>query len=110
MSHTLDERKHKGDFLDDFNTYLSESGVAEQYEFITHRLTESRGLLSNVLHNAIAAHLQTQHGLVPLLFYPDGTTYLAKRGHIPHLIGADQRAAAKKSRANNQRILAGQIP
>lgn len=97
LSHTLDERKHKGDFLDDFNTYLSESGVAEQYEFITHRLTESRGLLSNVLHNAIAAHLQTEHGLVPLLFYPDGTTYLAKRRHIPHLIGADQRAAAKRA-------------
>ncbi|MCA9948909.1 MAG: type I-D CRISPR-associated protein Cas10d/Csc3 [Anaerolineales bacterium] len=97
LSHSLDERKHKGDFLDDFNTYLSESETAAQYEFITHRLTESRGLLSNVLHNAIAAHLQNQHDLVPLLFYPDGIAYLAKRGQIPTLTNADQKAAAQKA-------------
>ncbi len=97
LSHTLDDRKHKGDFLDDFNTYLSESGIADQYEFVTHRLTESRGLLSNVLHNAIAAHLQNQHGLVPLLFYPDGIAYLAKRAQMPTLTGADQRTAAKRA-------------
>jgi CRISPR-associated protein Csc3 len=97
LSHTLDERKHKGDFLDDFNTYLSESGVAEQYEFVSHRLPESRGLLSNVLHNGIAAHLQNQHGLVPLLFYPDGTAYLARRGQLPTLTGSDRRAAAKRA-------------
>lgn len=97
LSHTLDERKHKGDFLDDFNTYLSESGIPDQYEFVTHRLTELRGLLSNVLHNATTAHLQNQHGLVPLLFYPDGVAYLAKRAQMPTLTGADQRMAAKKA-------------
>jgi CRISPR-associated protein Csc3 len=97
LSHTLDDRQHKGSFLDDFNTYLSESGVAAQYEFVTHRLTESRGLLSNVLHNAIAAHLQNQHGLIPLLFYPDGIAYLVKRTQKPTLTGSDQRAAAKKA-------------
>lgn len=97
LSHTLDEYKHKGDFLDDFNTYLSESGITAQYEFITHRLTESRSLLSNVLHNAIAAHLQNHHGLVPLLFYPDGIAYLAKRIQKPLLTGNDQRAAAKRA-------------
>lgn len=97
LSHTLDEHKHKGDFLDDFNTYLSESGVAAQYEFVTHRLTESRSLLSNVLHNAVAAHLQNKHGLVPLLFYPDGITYLAKRSQKLTLTGSDQRAAAKRA-------------
>ncbi|VAW34216.1 hypothetical protein MNBD_CHLOROFLEXI01-253 [hydrothermal vent metagenome] len=95
LSHTLDDRKHKGDFLDDFNTYLSESGTPVQYEFITHRLTESRGLLSNVLHNAIAAHLQNQHGLIPLLFYPDGIAYLANRDQTPNLTFSDQKAAAK---------------
>ncbi|MCA9995179.1 MAG: type I-D CRISPR-associated protein Cas10d/Csc3 [Anaerolineales bacterium] len=97
LSHALDERKHKGDFLDDFNTYLSESGLAAQYEFVAHRLTESRGLLNNVLHNAIAAHLQNQHGLIPLLFYPDGIAYLVNRTQKPALTGNDQRAAAKKA-------------
>ncbi len=95
LSHTLDDRKHKGDFLDDLNTYLSESGQRVQYEFITHRLTETRGLLSNVLHNAIAAHLQNEHGLTPLLFYPDGIAYLSERAHQPILTIADQKAAAQ---------------
>ncbi len=95
LSHTLDDRKHKGDFLDDLNTYLSESGTAVQYEFITHRLTETRGLLSNVLHNSIAAHLQNEHGLIPLLFYPDGIAYLSDRARKPILTIADQKAAAQ---------------
>lgn len=97
LSHTLDERKHKGDFLDDFNTYLSESGIADQYEFVTHRLTESRGLLSNVLHNATAAYLQNQHSLVPLLFYPDGVAYLSRRARTPALADTDQRTIARKA-------------
>jgi CRISPR-associated protein Csc3 len=97
LSHTLDDRKHKGDFLDDLNTYLVESGASVQYEFVTHRLTEMRGLLSNVLHNAIAAHLQNRHGLTPLLFYPDGIAYLAPRGHGLALTTADRKQMAKRA-------------
>lgn len=95
LSHTLGERKHKGDFLDDLNTYLSESRTPTQYVFVTHRLVESRGLLTNVLHNAIAAQLENRYALVPLLFYPDGVAYLADREHIPDLGRADHKDIAR---------------
>jgi CRISPR-associated protein Csc3 len=76
LSHTLDEKKHKGDFLFHLNSFSD-----TQYEFYTHRLTEDRGLLSNVLHNAIVEHLHEEHDLIPLLFYPDGVAYLRPRGY-----------------------------
>jgi CRISPR-associated protein Csc3 len=103
LSHTLAETYHKNAFLDDLNTYLVESGVAKQYEFVTHRLTESRGLLSNVIHNGIADYLHEKYGLVPLLYYPDGTAYLAERGrgfilaHDDHAEMARRAAAAVSS-------------
>ena len=75
LSHTLDERKHKEDFLFHLNSF---SDV--QYAFCTHRLTEDRGLLSNVVHNAIVEHLQDELGLIPLLFYPNGAAYLVAKG------------------------------
>ena len=79
LSHTLEERTHKADFLGHLNAYLADSGLPVQYEFVTHRLTEMRGLLTNVIHNAIVAEL-CQNGLIPLLFYPHGVAYLIERG------------------------------
>ena len=75
LSHTLEEKKHKKDFLFHFNTF---SDV--QYEFCTHLLTEDRGLLSNVIHESIIAHLRDTLNLIPLLFYPDGVAYLVPKG------------------------------
>ncbi len=80
LSHTLEERSHKQDFLFHLNTF---SDV--QYEFVTHQLTEDRGLLSNVVHESIVAHLRDDLGLIPLLFYPDGVAYLMPRGQSPTL-------------------------
>lgn len=79
LSHTLEERTHKADFLSHLNAYLADSDQPVQYDFVTHRLTEMRGLLSNVIHNAIIDEL-CENGLVPLLFYPDGVAYLIERG------------------------------
>ncbi|RMF34530.1 MAG: type I-D CRISPR-associated protein Cas10d/Csc3, partial [Chloroflexi bacterium] len=76
LSHTLEERARKADFLSYVNAYLADSGRPVQYEFVTHRLTEQRGLLTNVIHNGIVAELQERYGLIPLLFYPEGVAYL----------------------------------
>lgn len=88
LSHTLDETVHKADFLSHLNAYLADSGQTSQYEFLSHRLTEQRGILTNICHNAIVTYMSSEHGLIPLLFYPDGVTYLAKKGEAP-MIGAD---------------------
>jgi len=94
MSETLEERKHKNDFLSHLNAFVD--GV--QYEFVTHRLAEHRGLLTNVLHNAIVDELKDAFKVTPLLFYPDGVAYLVERGQTlsltdRHLKNMAERAA-----------------
>jgi CRISPR-associated protein Csc3 len=98
LSHTLAENKLKADFLGHVNAYLADSALQTQdkgrplqYEFFTHRLTEQRGILTNVVHNAIAAELHERYGLVPLLYYPDGIAYLVEKGQAP-TIGDDDLA------------------
>lgn len=49
--------------------------VPQQYETAWHRLSEQRGLLSNVLHRAASLELQEQ-GWIPLLLFPEGSYYL----------------------------------
>lgn len=44
-----------------------------------HRTTENRGLLTQVIHNAVRERAEAA-GWVPWLFFPDGVTYLAPRG------------------------------
>lgn len=80
LSHTLDERTHKQDFIGYVNAYLADSGHAQQFRLFTHRLTEQRGILTNVIHNAIVEDVTAQFGLTPLLYYPDGVAYLAEKG------------------------------
>ena len=80
LSHTLDEQAHKAAFLGNLNAYLADSGQARQYEFISHRLTEQRGLLTNVMHNVIVEVLYEQRGAILLLYYPDGVAYLVEKG------------------------------
>ncbi|HEY7348053.1 MAG TPA: type I-D CRISPR-associated protein Cas10d/Csc3 [Ktedonobacterales bacterium] len=77
LSQTLDEwRGHKDKFLSEFNMACDDT----QYEFFTHRLTEHRGLLTNIIHNNISQTLQERCQAMPLLLYPEGIAYLVKRG------------------------------
>lgn len=77
LLHTLDDKPRKqNEFL--FN--LNGASEGTQYELVTHRLHEQRGILSNVLHNAMVKVLEEQLGVVSLLFYPEGVAYLAPRG------------------------------
>ena len=82
LSHTLEERTHKQEFLRNVNAYLADSGQARQFRLFTHRLAEQRGILTNVIHNAIVEELSARHLLLPLLYYPDGVTYLGEKGQL----------------------------
>lgn len=75
LSHTLDEKIKKRTFLDHLNTVSS-----TQYELVSHVFSEQRGLLTNVIHNRIAAFMAEQKEAIALLYYPDGVVYLTKRG------------------------------
>lgn len=96
LSHTLEERARKADFLSYVNAYLADSGRPVQYEFVTHRLTEQRGLLTNVVHNGIVAELQERYGLIPLLFYPEGVAYLVEKGRAPTIGEEDLERMARR--------------
>jgi CRISPR-associated protein Csc3 len=90
LSHTLEERAHKQDFIGYLNAYLADSGQSRQMQLFSHRLTEQRGILTNVIHNAIVEDLIAQYHLTPFLYYPDGVTYLVEKGQHPIITGDDQ--------------------
>lgn len=96
LSHTLEEATLKADFLGYLNAYLVDNGRPVQYEFFTHRLTEQRGILTNLLHNEIAAELCEQYGLIPLLYYPDGIAYLAEKNCAPAIGDGDLKRVAQR--------------
>ncbi len=52
-------------------SYLSQ----DQFTFAYHKLSEVRGLLTNVLNNSVMKLLKEQ-GLIPYLFFPNGVIYL----------------------------------
>jgi CRISPR-associated protein Csc3 len=96
LSHTLEESTLKADFLGHLNAYLADSRRSMQYEFFTHRLTEQRGILTNVVHNAMAAELRERYGLIPLLYYPDGIAYLVEKGQLPAIGDEDLARMARR--------------
>lgn len=105
LSHTLDEQKHKDDFLFHLNTF---SDV--QYEFCIHLLTEDRGLLSNTVHNAIVEHLREEYDLIPLLFYPDGVAYLMSKGRDLSLTEQDEGQIGKRIAAAISEMTRNKLP
>jgi len=76
MSDTLIERDHKQGFLAFLNTCTK-----KQYEFVYHQVSEQRGLVTNLIHNQIKDYLAANYNLLPMLFYPDGVTYLVEKKH-----------------------------
>ncbi len=100
LSHTLTESSKKESFLSHLNTYLANSSLNWQYEFITHQLTEQRGLLTNIIHNGIREHLNEQYKLIPLLYYPNGVAYLKKRGQQVNINQTDITTIAKRIAAS----------
>jgi CRISPR-associated protein Csc3 len=63
-----------------------------RYALRYHRTADNRGLLTQVIHNAVRERAEAC-GWIPFLFFPDGITYLAPRnadepelGNLPALI------------------------
>lgn len=56
------------------------------WRYAYHRLAEVRGLLSNILNNVVLRAWQEQGG-IPLLYFPDGVTYLVNQDVVPSSSG-----------------------
>ena len=80
LSKTLEEQAKKVDFLRRINRILD-----VQYEFVYHKVSEQRGILTNLIHNEIVKYLETEKDLLPLLYYPDGVAYLVDRSRDPQI-------------------------
>jgi CRISPR-associated protein Csc3 len=74
-SFTMD--KFKSDILDYINAF-----GAGQFEYIYHSVSEHRGILTNVIHNAIAKVFKDEFYACPLFIYPCGTYYLKKKSPV----------------------------
>lgn len=71
LSKTLEECAKKQDFLKEINSLHD-----VKYKFVYHKVSEQRGILTNLIHNEIARYLETEKNLLPLLYYPNGVAYL----------------------------------
>src|SRR5262245_58701770 len=54
-------------------------GTDSRPRLVYHKLSDVRGLLSNLIHNVVMAQLKEQ-GYEPYLFFPNGVVYLANPG------------------------------
>jgi CRISPR-associated protein Csc3 len=69
--------KHPGDITANSLTDLLRDLSAGQLQFSYHALSDNRGVLTNVINNALM-DLHPQEFYKPLLYLPDGVVYLAK--------------------------------
>ncbi len=81
LSKTLEERPKKRDFLIEINSIFDDV----QYKFVYHKVSEQRGILTNLIHNEIVKYLESKKDLLPLLYYPDGVAYLVNRERDIHI-------------------------
>ena len=50
-----------------------------KFVFAYHKVSENRGMLTNVINNAVLAKMRDNFGWKPFLFFPTGVTYLRPR-------------------------------
>ena len=81
LSKTLEERAKKRDFLIEINSISDDV----QYKFVYHKVSEQRGILTSLIHNEIVTYLESEKGLLPLLYYPDGVAYLVDQDRDVHI-------------------------
>ena len=81
LSKTLEEQPKKRDFLIEINSIFDDI----QYKFVYHKVSEQRGILTNLIHNEIVKYLESEKDLLPLLYYPDGVAYLVDRDCDLHI-------------------------
>ena len=74
-------------FLKNPNGFREQANVPEslvklsggKLEFAYHKLAENRGMITNVINNALLRILRDQLDWKPFLFFPTGVTYLQRR-------------------------------
>ena len=81
LSKTFEERAKKRDFLIELNSVFDDI----QYKFVYHKVSEQRGILTNLIHNEIVKYLESEKDLLPLLYYPEGVAYLVDRDRDVHI-------------------------
>ncbi|SNY41161.1 CRISPR-associated protein Csc3 [Orenia metallireducens] len=74
LSHDFDEEYMKAKFL----TKVNVAGD-KQYFLVAHRVSEHRGILTNMVHNATKDYLEEEYGWIPIFTYPEGIHYLAEK-------------------------------
>jgi CRISPR-associated protein Csc3 len=106
LSHTLDERASKDKFLFDLNRACA----TEQYRFVTHRLSEYRGVLTNVIHNCVVAYLRERYSSsLDLLYYSDGVAYLFPKQEPVTWEDDDVVAVAERVKRRLAELQAGEL-
>lgn len=71
LSDEFSEEYQKDKFLSKVNIIAD-----KQYQLVNHRLSEHRGILTNLIHNAVSQYLQEEYNYTPVFVYPKGTYYL----------------------------------
>ncbi|MBM3236071.1 type I-D CRISPR-associated protein Cas10d/Csc3 [Candidatus Poribacteria bacterium] len=74
-------------FLKSPNAFLERPDLVEclnklsngSLQFAYHKISENRGMITNVINNALLRLLRDEIGWKPLLFFPVGVTYLKER-------------------------------
>jgi len=80
LAANFEEQDMKRKFLQELNAF-----TATQYQIIWHRVSEQRGLLTNVIHNQAVEFLCREFEAIPLFFYPEGSYYLIPQKIRPKL-------------------------
>ena len=97
LSKTLEEQPKKRDFLFEINSI---SDIQHKHKFVYHKVSEQRGILTNIIHNEIVRYLKSEKDLLPLLYYPEGVAYLIDRDRDLH-ITTDEIAEIGKAVVHN---------
>jgi len=63
-------------YLSDFSQIFAPNSTQSKYTLFYHHIGDVRGVLTNAIHQAVAAHLGETGGMVPLLYFATGTLYL----------------------------------
>lgn len=82
LSKSIEEKEKKRQFL--FNLNNATKYMGKQYKLVTHTISEDRGILTNICHNAIVKFLQ-EKGFIAVAYYKEGVLYLVEDKKIEFL-------------------------
>jgi len=102
LAQGLDDTKARAEFLSRL-----EAATRRRLRWVTHRLGENRGLLTNMIHNQVVAYLRERQSLpdqppefADLLYYPEGVAYLVSERAAFTWTAADTQAVARRIAEN----------